>query len=454
MCRVDGGMKSNSEYLNLSKVRVREATKQEHQRCEQELARHHYLGSATVVGDRVWQVAECEDEWLGVILWCAAAKRLKDRERWIGWDPRTQAERLKLVVQQARFCLWREQPNLASRVLGEAVRGLPEIWQHRHGYTPVLAETFVDPERFEGTCYRAAGWENVGQSKGNRRAGRDYYEPGAGLKTVWLKPLHPEAAALLRGPHDQLPENCRAALPVATMGIVPVKMAQLESLHSAMARVPDPRAGNRQHRLSTVLTIVALSILTGRQRPADFVRLAQQLNARQREALAYYRPAGRKVRVAPGRDVFYSLLERVDPQALAEVLNQWLLTQHGLLPSALALDGKAVTDRLAQVVSLVSQQTGSTVAVAPVLSSQKDHEVPAARGLLERTELAGALVSFDAGHANHQTARTVVSSGGEYLIQLKDNCPAVRAQAAQAVQNTPPLFARTTATTAGPSTGN
>jgi len=444
-------MKSNSKYVDLSQVRVREATQDEDERCERELAERHYLGSAKVVGDRVWQVAESEGEWLGVILWCAAAKRLKDRERWIGWDPRTQAERLKLVVQQARFCLWHEQPNLASRVLGEAVRGLPEIWQRRHGYTPLLAETFVDPERFEGTCYRAAGWEQVGQSKGNRRAGRDYYRSGEGLKTVWLKALHRDAASLLRGPHDQLPENCRPALPIATMGILPVKQAQLESLHSAMSRVPDPRAGNRQHRLSTVLTIVALSILTGRQRPADFVRLAQQLNARQREALGYYRPAGQKVRVAPGRDVFYSLLERVDPQALAEVLNQWLRTQHGLLPSALALDGKAVTDRLAQVVSLVSQQTGSTVAVAAVLTTEKDHEVPAARQLLERCELDGALVSFDAGHANHQTARTVVSSGGEYLIQLKDNCPAARTQAAHAVEGTAPLFARTTVITGGPS---
>lgn len=447
---MDADMPALSTYLNLSRVQVRAAREDEHERCERELAAHHYLPQAQVAGDRGWQVAECDGQWVAVVLWCAAAKRLKAREGWIGWDARTRAERLKLVVQQARFCLLRQQPNLASRVLGEAVRHLPDWWQQKHGYTPLLAETFVDPERFEGTCYRAAGWIEAGQSSGHRRAGRDYYQPGAGLKSLWLKALRPDAAVLLRGPDPRLPRECAAARPVAAMGVLPIKLRQLESLHAALARVPDPRAGNRQHRLATVLTIVALSILMGRQRPADFVRLAQQLNARQRETLGYYCPPGKKVRVAPGRDVFYSLLERVDPQALAEVLNAWLQAQHGQLPAALALDGKAVTDRLAQVVSLVSQETGATVAVAPVLATEKAHEVPAARTLLAQTPLDDTLVSLDAGHANHDTARTLVQSGGDYLIQLKDNCPAVRAQAAHAVQHHAPLFSPTTAPTAAP----
>lgn len=445
-------MSGLSPYLNLSRVQVRAARGDEHARCEQELAAHHYLPLVQVAGDRGWQIAECDGRWVGVILWCAAAKRLKAREEWIGWDPRTRAERLKLVVQQARFCLLQTQPNLASRVLGEAVRHLPEWWRQQHGYTPLLAETFVDPERFEGTCYRAAGWSEAGATAGHRRAGRDYYTPGAGLKTLWLKALRPDAAGLLRGPLAALPPECRPAQPVAAMGVLPVRLAQAESLCAAFARVPDPRARNRHHRLATVLTLTALAILMGRQRPADFVRLAQQLNARQREALGYYRPPGKKVRVAPGSDVFYTLLGRVDPHALAAVLNAWLQAQHGQLPAALALDGKAVTDRLAQVVSLVAHETGATVAVAPVLAVAKEHEVPAARALLAATGLAGALVSLDAGHANHDTARTIVGSDGEYPIQLKGNAPAVRAAADHALAGGRPLFSPMTAATAAPNT--
>ena len=238
------------------------------------------------------------------------------------------------------------------------------------------------------------------------------------------------------------------------MGVLPVKLAQAESLYAAFARVPDPRTRNSRHRLATVLTLASLAILMGRQRPADFVRLAQQLNARQREALCYYRPPGKKARVAPGSDVFYTLLGRVEPAALAAVLNEWLQAQHGALPAALALDGKAVTDRLAQVVSLVAQATGATVAVAPVLTSEKEHEVPAARALLAATDLTDCLVSLDAGHANHETARTIVAAGGEYLIQLKGNAPAVQAAAAHAVKGVAPLFARMTATTAASNTAS
>jgi hypothetical protein len=450
--RVKGGMSGKSDFIVLAQVQVRAARPEEQARCERELAAHHYLPSAQVAGDRGWQIAECEGRWVAVLLWCAAAKRLKAREEWIGWDDRTRAERLKLVVQQARFCLLHEQPNLASRVLGESILRLPEWWQQAHGYTPLLAETFVDPERFEGTCYRAAGWSEAGTTSGHRRAGRDYYQAGAGLKSLWLKPLRAKASALLRGPEASLPAECRAALPLATMGVLPVKLKQAESLHAAFTQVPDPRAGNRQHRLATVLTIVALAILMGRQRPADFLRLAQQLNAKQREVLGYYRPPGQKARTAPGRDIFYSLLSRVDPTALAAVLNEWLQTQHGQLPAALALDGKAVTDRLAQVVSLVAQETGATVAVAPVLTVDKEHEVPAARALLAQTELNGALVSLDAGHANQETARTIVAAGGEYLIQLKANASAVAAAAAHAVQGQAPLFSPTTAIMAAPST--
>lgn len=445
-------MSSPSLSLDLSRVRIRAADADEHPRCEQELAAHHYLPVAQVAGDRGWQIAECDGRWVAVILWCAAAKRLKGREEWIGWDPRTRAERLKLVVQQARFCLLQSQPNLASRILGESVRHLPEWWQQKHGYTPLLAETFVDPERFEGTCYRAAGWSEAGATAGHRRAGRDYYQPGAGLKSLWLKPLRPNAAVLLRGPLVLLPSECHAAQPVAAMGVLPVKLAQAEALCAAFARVPDPRARNSHHRLATVLTIAALAILMGRQRPADFVRLAQQLNARQREALGYYRPPGKKARVAPGSDVFYTLLGRVDPHALAAVLNEWLQSQYGELPAALALDGKAVTDRLAQVVSLVAQETGATVAVAPVLAVEKEHEVPAARALLAATDLAGALVSLDAGHANHETARTIVQADGEYLIQLKGNAALVEAAAAHALAGKSPLFSPMTATTAEPNT--
>jgi hypothetical protein len=439
------------KYLDLSALVVRGAEPGEERRCEQLLKERHYLPECAVAGHRGWQIAEIAGEWVAISLWAGAAKRLKPREEWVGWDARTRAQRLKLVVQQARYCVLVDQPNLASCVLGAMIRHLGEWWQQKHGFGPLLAETFVDPQRFLGTCYRAAGWQEIGLTKGYHRS-RDYYQVGDGLKSLWLKPLVPEAATLLSGPPGQLPAQCRPALALASMGVLPIKELQAESLYAAFQRVPDPRAVNRRHRCATVLTIVAMGILMGHTRVSDFIRLATQLNVRQRRMLGYWRPPGHRTGQAPGKDVFYTLLSKIDPDALAAVLNAWLATQRDQLPSALALDGKAVGDRLAQVISLVQSETGATVAIIPVLAAEKEHEVPAARALLGSMDLEGSVVSLDAGHANHATAQTIVRQGGDYLIQLKGNCPNVEASAEHAATGLAPLFSPTAATTAASST--
>jgi len=104
---------------------VRAARADEHARCEQAFAAHHYLREAQVVGDRSWQIAECARRWVAVILWCAVATTPQSQapqgpQNLDPVDPHRRAERLKRVVPQARFCLLHTQLNLASRVLGEA----------------------------------------------------------------------------------------------------------------------------------------------------------------------------------------------------------------------------------------------------------------------------------------------------------------------------------------------
>ena len=104
-------------------------------------------------------VAESEGKWLGLLTWGSAAYRLKPRDAVIAWTPTQRAQRQKLVVQNRRFLLLGErgeQPNLASRVLGAAVRDLPRLWFAHFGYEPLLAETFTDIEAYAGSCYKAA----------------------------------------------------------------------------------------------------------------------------------------------------------------------------------------------------------------------------------------------------------------------------------------------------------
>jgi hypothetical protein len=132
------------------------------------MVQHHYLGNAQLVGETLRYVAERQGRWLALLGWGSAAYHLRVRERHIGWSTAQRRSRLPLVACNARFLILPgiDLPNLASQVLGACTRRLSQDWQVVHGHGVLLAETFVDPQRFQGTCYRAAGWLRLGASRG------------------------------------------------------------------------------------------------------------------------------------------------------------------------------------------------------------------------------------------------------------------------------------------------
>src|SRR5512136_2682473 len=145
---------------------------------DQQLGEHHYLGAGRPVGDYLRQVATWKDKPVALLVWGPACYALKDRDLWIGWSACQRVERLKLVVQNRRFLLLSgkgQAPNLASQVMGAALRALRRQWQDCFGYRPLLAESFTDPEAYAGTCYKASNWEPVGFSIGYRRHRADFY---------------------------------------------------------------------------------------------------------------------------------------------------------------------------------------------------------------------------------------------------------------------------------------
>jgi hypothetical protein len=117
-----------------------------------------------------------EGKLAGVLVWCAAAWHLKDRDEAVGWDAVTRSERLKLVVQLRRFLVLEEarRPNLASQCLGAGMRELVAQWEREHGYRPLLAESFSDPESHAGTVYKATNWTQAGMTKGFSQDHTDY----------------------------------------------------------------------------------------------------------------------------------------------------------------------------------------------------------------------------------------------------------------------------------------
>ena len=105
---------------------------------------------------------------LGAMGFGAAAWKAAPRDQWIGWNSHHRQNRLHLIVNNARYLIlpWIQVKNLASKILAIAARKLPEDWYYLYSYRPLLLETFVEKERFKGTCYRAANWIYLGETKG------------------------------------------------------------------------------------------------------------------------------------------------------------------------------------------------------------------------------------------------------------------------------------------------
>jgi len=165
------------------------------------LARYHYLGYHRSVGEQLGYVACLAGQLVGCLAWGAAAYRNAPRETYLGWDPATKRARLHLVAQQTRFLLlpWVRVPHLASKCLAATLRRLSADWQAAYGHELLLAETFVDPARFRGTCYRAANWVCLGRTRGAGKRGNRYRRHGA-PKLVFVYPLHPRARQRLAAP--------------------------------------------------------------------------------------------------------------------------------------------------------------------------------------------------------------------------------------------------------------
>jgi hypothetical protein len=172
--------------------------RQEERLWNEYVDRYHPLGYKKPFGYWARYFIESAEHRLGCILLSGAAKALTARDRWIGWNDRQRLKNLPWVLNNSRFLIfpWVEVANLASHVLAQLARRVGDDWQARWGYRPLLLETFVDPTRFRGSCYRAAGWALLGRTSGEGlvRPGKHYQ---TGPKLIFAKPLQADFRALL-----------------------------------------------------------------------------------------------------------------------------------------------------------------------------------------------------------------------------------------------------------------
>ena len=132
------------------------------------VSRYHYLGYKQPFGYFLRYFVESEQGLLGCILFAGAGKALRVRDRWIGWTKEHRLRNLTWVINNSRFLIlpWVKVKNLGSHILGQALRRIRDDWQERWGYRPLVAESFVDPQRYEGCSYKAANWHYLGMTTG------------------------------------------------------------------------------------------------------------------------------------------------------------------------------------------------------------------------------------------------------------------------------------------------
>ena len=348
--------------MNLQEVILQPVQQTEQKRFQSLMEAHHYLGALPKIGHTVWYVASVHGEWLALISFSAAAWKCAARDQWIGWGYRYQYDRLHLIANNSRFLILPEHhyPNLASRVLSLCERRISHDWQKRFGYPLLLLETFVDPQVFHGTIYRAANWLYVGDTQGFRRtrqgARQGYSSTPQYPKRIFVRPLTAHAQAQL-SQSVLNPNFCYGAPKIM------LTADQMRTLPEFFAAIPDPRRKQGQrHSLATILAIATGAILCGMEGYKAISGWAQDLSPKARERFGCRRRKGS--RQVPSCTTFRETLIRVDPDSLDLALQGWN-AQFAEEDEGLAIDGKTMCNaideqgRQTHILGVVGHESGT-----------------------------------------------------------------------------------------------
>ena len=388
------------------------------------MQQHHYLGFEHAIGESLCYVASVDGNWVALLGWGSAALKCGVRDRWIGWERALQWRRLSFLANNVRFLIlpgWRE-PNLASRILALNLRRLSRDWEFYHGHPILVAETFVDSTRFRGTCYRAAGWQLLGQTRGFAKRNRHYWHHGQ-PKWVLVRPLTADAVARLRAPFPP-PHTLRQESFMMDVNALPLQGEG--GLIDLLKTIVDPRkARGVRHPVATVVGIAVCAALSGARSFCAIGEWAQELPRAALERL------GSKRRTPPSEPTIRRVLQGLDANRLDAQIGQWVARQQLRPGVAVAVDGKSLRrshdagQPAPHLLSALLHQ--EAVVVAQMDVEEKTNEIPKLPALLAPLPLEGTVVTADALHTQKETARYLVEKKqADYLFIAKDNQPTLR----------------------------
>ena len=423
------------------------------------LDEHHFLGHH-LFGRVLRYVATIEDEWVALVGFGSAALSVAARDRFIGWSPATKRRRLRYIANNQRYCILpgAHPKNLASAVLSRTMKRLSADMIVAHGVPVLLVETFTDPARHLGTCYKAANFVALGETQGYARRNGSWAHHGE-VKRYWVYPLHRRATSVLAAPFDHpallsVSDNERTC-------VVDLNQVVIDGdggLYERLCEVADHRkARGIRHELASVLLVCAAAMLSGCHNPTEIAEWAKNLDEELLGRLHARRSPRSGRLVAPSLSTIQRVLWAVERDQLDAVVHEVVARQLDARrarieaptdapketpteehtddddPSApplraIAVDGKslrgAVQDDGRPVHLLAALTHTERVVVAQAEVDHKENEIVAFRPMLAPLDLCGCIVTADALHTQREHARFLVKEkSADYLFFVKENQP-------------------------------
>jgi len=172
-------------------VEIDQVRRTDHESLFNGLMEHyHYLTYEQPVGEHLKFLVWAQERPIACLAWSSAPRHLGSRDRYIGWSAEARRRNIRFIAYNTRFLIlpWVSVPHLASHILGKVTRALSDDWEQMYGHPVYFAETFIDPGRFRGTCYRAANWQLLGLTTG-RGKNDQTNKPNRPIKEVLGLPL-------------------------------------------------------------------------------------------------------------------------------------------------------------------------------------------------------------------------------------------------------------------------
>lgn len=405
----------------LRSIEVRPIYRHEKAEWDTLMRHHHYLGFRCLIGKSIRYVALYKKKWVALLGWSSAALKCTARDQWIGWPSIIKIQRLDLMVNNTRFLILPhiQIPNLASRILALNIKRLCQDWKLFYGHPILLAETFVDPRYYTGTCYKAAGWVPLGHTSGFAKS-NDHYTHHGNPKMVLVRPLCKNAKILLRSYYPKI-KHKKEVKPMQ------LSLKNASDLIECLLQIPDPRMlRGIRHRKVSILAIAICAIMSD---AGSFIAIAEwaqrcsqnmlkRLRCRYNKKTKRYEP--------PSEPTIRRFLQKVDPKPVDKVLYNWLLSLVDDKDSSVGVDGKIIKgakqDNGRQVNLLSAFLNDYGIVVAQCEVDDKTNEIPMVPPLLDPLKLEGRVVTLDALHTQKNTANYLVDEKhADYIFTVKDN---------------------------------